>query len=169
MLPDKAITRPTMNHVRESVFNILEHRLLLNGLKDVKCLDAFAGSGSLGLEALSRGASTCIFVENNKKAFSVLCKNFMSVAKKESQGNCINKNVLDYEQSICFDLVFLDPPFKNNEFYYEILSQLKEKKMIDKHTIIYVESQENGPVFRKENILDERYYGSIKIQFIQAI
>ncbi len=166
LLPDKSITRATMNHVRESVFNILEHRFFSGGLSGLICLDAFAGSGALGLEALSRGVSECIFVENNKTVFPVLCKNFAQITKRKAQDFCINKNILDYAETKRFDLVFLDPPFKNKDIYHEVLNHLKEKKMIHANTIIYIESQKNGPSFAEGNILHERHYGAIKVQFI---
>lgn len=169
LLPDKRITRPTMNHVRESVFNILEHRFFSGGLSGLKCLDAFAGSGAIGLEALSRGVSDCIFVENNKTVFRILCKNFVQITKSKPQDFCINKNILDYEEPKRFDLVFLDPPFKNKNIYHQVLNHLKEKKMIHANTIIYIESQESGPSFAEENILHERQYGSIKVMFVKVV
>ena len=76
--PQDKNTRPTMDRVRESVFNILEHRLLKNGFSSLNCLDAFAGSGALGLEALSRGAKNCILL----KKILLFFKRFALIIKK---------------------------------------------------------------------------------------
>ena len=96
-------TRPTMDRVKESIFGSIQ-----NYIFDSIVLDLFAGSGNLGIEAISNGACECYFVDNNKNAIDTINKN-------------INKRALDYfkDNNICFDVIFIDPPYK-----YEIIEEL---------------------------------------------
>ena len=100
-------TRPTMDRVKESLFGIIQ-----NKIKDSVCLDLFAGSGSLGLEALSNGASKVYFVDKNKIVINNMKKNF----EKIENYYLYNLDYIDSlnkfkEQNIKFDIVFLDPPY----------------------------------------------------------
>lgn len=103
-------TRPTMDRVKESMFAIIQ-----NNIKNSVCLDLFAGSGSLGIEALSNGASKCYFVENSNNIYNILEKNLIGI-----DNNILIKkdyhDALKYfvNHNIKFDLIFLDPPYKLN-------------------------------------------------------
>ena len=105
-------TRPTMDRVKESLFGSIQ-----NYIKESICLDLFAGSGSLGFEALSNGASKCFFVDNNNIVIKQLNKTIHSLNDKDSivinmdYKDALNKFKND---NIKFDLVFLDPPYKFN-------------------------------------------------------
>ena len=102
-------TRPTMDRVKESLFGIIQ-----NKVKNSICLDLFAGSGSLGLEALSNGASKTYFVDKNKIIIDNMKKNFIKIEEPYYLYN------LDYiealkqfkNQNLKFDIVFLDPPYE---------------------------------------------------------
>jgi len=104
-------TRPTLDRVKESLFNILG-----NAFYDTFVLDLFAGSGALGLEAVSRGANFCDFVDINVDAINIINKNIEKCHVKEvtkvhkSDFNAIIKKFPDDR----FDLVFLDPPYGKN-------------------------------------------------------
>ncbi|MGE5753125.1 MAG: 16S rRNA (guanine(966)-N(2))-methyltransferase RsmD [Deltaproteobacteria bacterium] len=108
--PKGLAVRPTTDRVREAIFDILGERV-----SGTSVLDLFAGSGALGLEALSRGASRAVFVEPDPAAFAVLKKNVESLGAGDSEAW-----PLDYRQalrrlrarSMRFDLVFLDPPYR---------------------------------------------------------
>ena len=108
--PNKSL-RPTESKTKETLFN-----WLLNDLDQKTCLDMFAGTGALGLEAISRGAKKVIFVERQKR----LCQNLEEVLKKlkiENKCKIINTNAISFDFSILkekFDLIFLDPPFREN-------------------------------------------------------
>ena len=105
-------TRPTTDRVRENLFNILENRIDFFG---IQVLDLFAGSGALGLEALSRGASFCLFVEHSKKASAVIRQNFASLLVDE-QVKLIQRDATKLgskERNESFDLVFADPPYSS--------------------------------------------------------
>ena len=100
-------TRPTMDRVKESLFATIQ-----NKIKDSICLDLFAGSGSLGIEALSNGASECFFVEKNNEMFKILKDNLInidgSVLVHDDYKNALNSFVNKKK----FDVIFLDPPYK---------------------------------------------------------
>ena len=101
-------TRPTMDRVKESLFGIIQ-----NYIKDSVVLDLFAGSGSLGIEALSNGASSCYFFDNNIELINIIKKNTIDM-------NGVHIMKSDYKNSlellknsnIKFDIIFLDPPYK---------------------------------------------------------
>jgi 16S rRNA (guanine966-N2)-methyltransferase len=101
-------TRPTTDRVREAVFNILAARLDFDGLA---VLDLFAGSGALGLEALSRGAGSVVFVESDVKAVKVIEANIR--ASGLSGASVVRRRVADHVErgNAAFDLVFADPPY----------------------------------------------------------
>lgn len=108
--PKGRITRPTTDRVREALFNILGSRVI-----DSIFLDLFAGSGAVGLEALSRGAKKAVFIENNKLALKCLNSNLMSTNFK-AKGLVIAadaRRALEYlkKRDIFFDLVYVDPPY----------------------------------------------------------
>ena len=100
-------TRPTMDRVKESLFATIQ-----NKIKDSICLDLFAGSGSLGIEALSNGASECFFVEKNNEMLKILKDNLInidgSVLVHDDYKNALNSFVNKKK----FDVIFLDPPYK---------------------------------------------------------
>lgn len=111
-------TRPTMDRIKESLFGMIQ-----NNLKDSVCLDLFAGSGSLGIEALSNGAKECYFIDNGKVVTKILEKNIQDI-----DGAIFVKS--DYEKFLNnttkkFDIIFLDPPYKLNLISPAIIQILK--------------------------------------------
>lgn len=113
--PNSKFTRPTTDLVKESLFNILQNRIDLDG---IIVLDIYAGSGSLGLEALSRGADEVHFVEMNFSVYKVLLQNVNSL---EAENSCqiYKKSALKFtltKEHENYDLIFADPPF----FEYDI-------------------------------------------------
>ena len=111
--PDEATTRPTIDRVRESMFSSINSRIDLEG---ACVLDAFGGSGALGIEALSRGASSCLFFEKDDKARKILNGNLQSLGLKAPQARCMGGNVIaaaerPLHSSSPFGLVLLDPPY----------------------------------------------------------
>ncbi len=103
-------TRPTTDRAREAIFNMVEARI---GLDDAQVLDLFAGSGALGLEAISRGAASCTFVESNSAAMRALRENARALG---AEGACsfVRADVLAFAArppGISFDLILADPPY----------------------------------------------------------
>ncbi|MCK5917486.1 MAG: 16S rRNA (guanine(966)-N(2))-methyltransferase RsmD [Cocleimonas sp.] len=126
--------RPTPDRVRETLFNWLQ-----NSIADTRCLDLFAGSGALGLEALSRGASEVIFIEKHRAAAQQLEKN---LALLNATNSVIHHDAKHYllEETKPFDIIFLDPPFRQGLLPI-VIDLIKEKKLLKNNTLIYLEHE----------------------------
>ena len=140
-------TRPLKDLVRESIFNIIEHsNSEFVELNRAKVLDLFSGSGSFGIECISRGANKVIFFENYYKSIEILKKNIKQLdLNKKSQiiikdAYKINKSNLIYKN---FDLIFLDPPFKDNNIKH-ILDNLANAKILKQKTLIIIHRHKNA-------------------------
>ena len=106
---NKSSTRPMMSRVKESLFSSISGHLI-----DKKVLDLFAGSGSLGIESLSRGASSCLFIELSKDSVNKLIKNLDIT---EDDVKVLNDDVYRWveKNNESFDIVFVDPPFEHKD------------------------------------------------------
>ena len=126
--------RPTPDRVRETLFNWLMH-----DIHDARCLDAFAGSGALGLEAFSRGASEVVFIEQSSTAYANLKKIISEFASHKLK--IIKADAISYfkEQQQAFDIIFLDPPFAKN-LVPECLAQIVKNQLLRKGGLLYTES-----------------------------
>ena len=168
--PTDNLTRPLKDLVRESIFNILEHSSLSSKkIFKSNVLDLFSGSGSFGLECISRGALKVIFVENYSKVLTILRKNIEKL-------NCAQKSkviAMDiYKQQKSeklnedFDFIFIDPPFKDKQFP-DLLVNLKKNKIIKKKTVLIIHRHKNSAdnISSEINILKENIYGKSKIIF----
>lgn len=108
--PKGDATRPTADRVREALFSMLASRL--GSFEDLAVADLFAGSGALGLEALSRGAASCIFVEQDKPALDALRTN---IAKLSAKADVRAQSVLALGHAVApLDLILMDPPYDSN-------------------------------------------------------
>lgn len=149
-------TRPTMDRVKESLFGIIQ-----NNLKDSICLDLFAGSGSLGIEALSNGASICYFVDKNKQILNILKNNLKGIENSIP----IEKDylmALEELKTKKFDIIFLDPPYKYNLITPSI-KKIMEFDMLNKDGIIVCE-YENEDIKCDLKLLKTKKYGSKNIK-----
>lgn len=168
-LPDETLTRPTTDRVRESIFNILSHHPEIS-LQGAHVLDAFAGSGAMGLEALSRGAFHVTFVEKQPQVIAILKQNIQKLANPE-QAELIQRDLLTLKTMAPqpMNLVFLDPPYgKGLEF--TSIPYLYTKGWIDETTLIVYETDAKTdvtPLAKMVRILDERLYGTIRVCFLQ--
>ena len=129
-LPADKKTRPLRDIVKESVFNLIEHSKKFKlEIKGSSVLDLFAGSGSFGIEFISRGAKRVIFLENYPKILNILKKNINSIkADKSIIIEKIVSNFFTYPQlNNKFDIIFLDPPFKEEKINY-LIEKIKEMK-----------------------------------------
>jgi len=168
--PTDKSTRPLKNMVRESIFNILEHsKKEYVNLNNSTILDLFSGTGSFGIECLSRGASKVIFFENYSKSIQILKKNIdqLKLNKKtkiinESAYNICQKNVIKNN----YDLIFLDPPFKDQNIN-QLISDIKKFKIANNKTLILIHRNKKFiDTFCKELvILRENKYGLSRIIF----
>ena len=163
-------TRPLKDMVRESIFNIISHSNLLNAkLNQCIVLDLFSGVGSFGLEAVSRGAKKVVFFEDYKPAIKLLNKNISLLSfNKETEvynKNIYNKNnfrILKYK----FNLIFLDPPFKDLNIV-TIINDLINTGIVVKGTLILIHRHKKTKDNFDQNlkIIREETYGSSKIIF----
>lgn len=108
--PELAGLRPTSDRVREAIFDILEARHLVEG---TRVLDLFCGSGALGIEALSRGASSCTFVDSNRRAIDAVGRNLEAVGLGEADAELVRAGAADFlaGRPAPFGLALLDPPY----------------------------------------------------------
>ena len=128
--------RPTPGRVRETLFNWLRPEIT-----GMRCLDAFAGSGILGFEALSQGAGAAVFVEQNPRTLQSLQKTVQDL-QAGAQASVVKADALRYLRDAAqpFDLVFLDPPFSNQTLLETALKQLQDANLVRHY--IYAEGPE---------------------------
>ena len=166
-LPGNDITRPTSDRVKESIFNIIA-----NELPNAIVLDLFAGSGSLGIESLSRGAKKAIFVENNLDAAKNIQSNLENLKISDTDYQLIKKDTSKFLTSnsigMKVDIIFADPPYLS-EWYANALNEIEHSQICNENcTVIFemptnckIQLQSNSQGWLKE---DERQYGKTKIE-----
>ena len=168
--PKDKITRPLKDLAKESIFNILGHSNKFHiNLKDAIILDLFAGVGSFGLETLSRGSKKVVFIENYINVLEILKKNISNLklnSKSEIIKNDIFENDIFKKLNKKFDIIFLDPPFKEKKISF-IFSEIKKFNILKKNGILIIHrNSKQIEVFPKNfSILDEKKYGISKIIF----
>ncbi len=162
-------TRPLKDSVKESIFNIINHSNLLNTkVENSNILDLYSGIGSFGIECISRGANRITFVEKNKEVVKILEKNLINLKIENKSNIIINEiqNFLNLKLIKKFEIIFLDPPFKNSSYLQE-LNLIKIKKIFTKeHTIIMHREKNSDEDWRKLVYpLVIKIYGRSKIIF----
>lgn len=162
--------RPTADRTRESVFNILSHRV-----PEAIVLDLFAGTGALGIEALSRGAESAVFVDNSRESLSVIRRNVESCAL-DDRASIIKWNIeknLNCLKAVKtgFDLVFIDPPYHRN-LLKPTLFNLDQSKSLKNRSCIVVEHASLEPVptdLLAFELTDQRRYGKTLVSFLNYV
>ncbi len=165
-IPNSKVTRPTMDKVRQAIFNIL-HDKSINAV----AVDLFAGSGAMGLEAISRGAKKVYFVDKDRGTFQVLKENIQDLGVEPEKYETFlgdYRVFIRRSSELKFDLVFLDPPYKMN-INANIILDMKERDQLASECIIVSEQdypnkeiegfemkeyrygQKHVAVYRKEN------------------
>ena len=161
-------TRPTLDRVKEALFSIIQ-----NYIEDANVLDLFAGSGALGLESISRGASKCIFCEKSYETTKILKQN---VQKTHFEDKSI---VIKKDYKIClkeltekFNIIFLDPPYRLN-IAVDALKRILDLKLLSKDAIVVLETDDENRELQeieKQNLKIEikkiRKYGRVKLMFL---
>ena len=168
--PKNKATRPLKDLTKESIFNIVTHSNKFNVvLEDSNILDLFSGVGSFGLECLSRGSAKSTFVENYKEVLIILKKNISSL-NYEKEAIVIEKDILktlDYKNfKEKFDIIFMDPPYKEKSLNLMLL-QILNSKILNNEGVIIIHRQKNEEdSFPKEfRIIEEKTYGISKVIF----
>ena len=161
-------TRPTLDNVKEAIFS-----MLFLGCRDARVLDLFAGSGALGLEALSRGAKEAVFVDANPKACSVIKAN-LEKSRLGSNASVFNTDAKKYLQQqgkngCGFDIIFLDPPYALG-LLDEVLNLISEHKLLNPQGLIVCEF-DNGTIVDIQNyrLLKDKRYGRVCVNILEAL
>ena len=162
-------TRPTLDRVRESIFNIIQ-----NEVRDAVVLDLFAGSGAIGLEAISRGAKKAVMCDKSKQAISIIKKN-IDKTHFEKETFVYNLDFKECLKSLVgekFDIVYLDPPYKT-DYASVALKLILELDLVNENSKIIIETDDREVIqeIEKQNIeiIDKRKYGRANILFVKRM
>ena len=161
-------TRPTLDRVKESLFNIIQ-----NEIPNSIFLDLFSGSGAIGLEAASRGAKKAILCDKSKDAIQIIKKN---IEKTHLSGKVELYN-LDYEALLKnkvkekLDIVYIDPPY-DSDFVIKSIKCIIEQKLADENSVIIIETDDEQRILKDlENleieVTDTRKYGRASLIFLK--
>ena len=168
--PKDASTRPLKDLTKESIFNIIVHSNKLKiDIKNSFVLDLFSGVGSFGIECISRGAKHVTFIENYNGVLPILKKNLSSL-KIDEKYQVIEQNILNginLKSSInTFDIIFLDPPYKEKNLK-KILDNISSEKLMKDNGVIIIHRHKNekGQLSENLKIIEEKKYGISKIIF----
>ena len=164
-------TRPLKDLTKESIFNLLLHSKFFSmNFEKLNILDLFAGSGSFGLECLSRNCKHVTFVENYNPALDVLKKNINSLNIKDNF-EIIQKDIFNTQTfnniNKKFDLIFLDPPYKEEKIK-ELFNIILDNKILKKNSLIIMHRDKKSidEFSDKFTVVDSRVYGVSKISFL---
>ena len=154
--PAGAATRPTADRVREAVFSIV------GPVEGMRVLDLYAGSGALGLEALSRGAESATFVESGRPALAAIRANLEAAGEK---AEVVASDAIKWLRAAAdreFDLVFCDPPYDAAAEIAQTLTELLPR-VAAPQALIVTESSKRNPLTLDLPLTDERTYGDTRI------
>lgn len=159
-------TRPTIARVKESVFATIQ-----NKIPDSIVLDLFAGSGSLGIEALSMGAKFCYFIDHQKQAFNALTRN-TSKLKISKDVKIIKSDFISFlkQTEVKFDIIFLDPPY-DSDYIKRSVDLIVSRDLLKKDGIIVCEtsSLDRVPECDRLEVLKNKKYGDKFIVILEKI
>ena len=153
--------RPTLDRVKESVFNMIAF-----DIPDACVLDLFSGSGALGIEALSRGAMECTFIDISPQSIIITKKNLDATHLSDS-AFVLNADSIEFIKNTDkkFDIIFIDPPYES-DLYTNSLSAIKDSGILNDDGLIVLEyDTETTPDFLTDgfDIIKEKKYGRVKI------
>lgn len=169
--PQGRDTRPTSDRARESIFNVLAHADWSPGIEGRRVLDLFAGSGALGLEAMSRGAAFALFVETESAARGAIRDNIEALGlfgnTRIHRRDATDLGVKPAGLGDPFDMVFLDPPYGKG-LGERALARLGKGGWITPDALIMLEvGADEAPQLAAFETLDERGYGAAKVFFLR--
>ncbi len=163
-------TRPTLDRVKESLFNIIQ-----SDIPESTFLDLFSGSGAIGLEAVSRGAKKAILCDNSKEAINIIKKNIDKTHLQEQ----VELYQLPFERLLNdkirekIDIIYIDPPYKT-DFVYNAIKIILSKNLIDQDSIVIIETDEEERIIKQMEtlnieIVNQRKYGRAHLIFVKKI
>jgi len=164
--PKTSAIRPVLDQVKEAVFNILFN------VEALRVLDLFAGTGAVGIEALSRGAKECVFVDSGKEAIGLIHKN-LELCKMADKGFVLEMpsgKAINWltKKNKTFDLIFVDPPYEK-DLVKKTLKELAKSSLLHSETLIIVERHPKEMIGNVGglSLTDERKYGQTLISFLK--
>ena len=165
---DGTATRPTLDRVKESLFNIIQ-----NDIEDSTVLDLFSGSGAIGLEFLSRGAKRAVLCDNSKDAIKIIKQNVQKThfEEKVEVYNMEFTKLVERLQNQKFDIIYIDPPYAT-DFIKISIKKIIEYKLVNENTKIIVETDDETRILNQiekmdVEITDKRKYGRATIIFLK--
>jgi 16S rRNA (guanine966-N2)-methyltransferase len=164
-----AVTRPTTDFVRQAVFSILGPRI-----DHARVLDLFAGSGALGLEALSRGAASCVFVDDHRQACATITANLTTT--RLAGGSPLKADATSFlkRDTASYDVIFADPPYWHHHGDKDHLGDLLRSGLLAPRLapggwfIAELSARQPSPAAPDLTLSDRRHYGSSAILFYQS-
>jgi 16S rRNA (guanine966-N2)-methyltransferase len=168
--PNTQATRPTSDRARESLFNMIAHAAWAPDLDGARVIDLFAGSGALGLEALSRGAGFCLFVENAHAACGTIRKNIEAL-KLADTARLHRRSAVDLgprpgAMAEPFNIALLDPPY-HKTLVEPCLASLLAGDWLAEHALIVVETaSDETPEFNGFELVSDRKSGAARFWFL---
>lgn len=164
---DTKLLRPTTERVKESVFSILN-----NYLEGTKFLDLFAGTGSIGIEALSRGAEKVVFVESDRRFCKLIRENLQKLGIPKEKYEIICD---DYTKALkklsrrgeVFDFIYADPPYERG-YYTRVVNMVKNLGLLDRDGLLILEEPKKNPFIPEDEewLVEKRNYGTTTVSFI---
>ena len=165
---DGTATRPTLDRVKESLFNIIQ-----NDIEDSTVLDLFSGSGAIGLEFLSRGAKRAVLCDSSKDAIKIIKQNVQKThfEEKVEVYNMEFTKLVERLQNQKFDIIYIDPPYAT-DFIKISLEKIIEYELVNENTKIIVETDDEKRILNQiekmdVEITDKRKYGRATIIFLK--
>jgi 16S rRNA (guanine966-N2)-methyltransferase len=169
VVPKRGV-RPTMDRVKAAIFSSLG-----DAVAGARVLDLFAGSGALGIEALSRGASSTVFVEEDQQSMAIIEGN---LARTKLRGRVRQQEVFDFlrhASDATFDIVFADPPYEKTEggerFTEKLLANKQLSQLLDPDGIFVLEKhpREALPETRIWRVIRRKTYGATEVLFLSRV
>ena len=165
--PSRPGLRPTGDRVRETLFNWLSPRL-----SGARCLDLFAGSGALGIEALSRGAAHCDFIDTDSATLRAIEQHLLTLDARDRAGVICGAATDQLNlANTPWDIVFVDPPFDCG-LGYPVLSQLLEKRCLHSESLVYFETRRSQPEAVPEaayEVLRDKTAGDVRYRLFKPV
>ncbi|NEZ46023.1 16S rRNA (guanine(966)-N(2))-methyltransferase RsmD [Clostridium niameyense] len=164
--PKSGITRPTLDRIKESMFDMIQNRVYGS-----KVLDVFAGTGSLGLESASRGAKECYLIDRSDETYPLLREN---ISNLKFENICKSFNMDSYEalrnfgkRSLVFDLIFIDPPYAK-EMIPPAIDIIQQEGLLHKEGLIVTKIDSKEEIYEgtdKIVLIRHRRYGNTTVCF----
>lgn len=166
--PETMVTRPTLDRIKEAIFNIIQMRT-----RGAVVADIFSGTGSLGLEAASRGAEKCFLIDRDDVTFSLLKKNVENLKFQDictcCKGSCYDWLKKFATDGLVFDLIFIDPPYAK-DMIPPAIDIISEKRLLKEDGLIVCKIDSGEEIFQGNDdivIVNQRKYGNTTVLFYE--